>query len=234
MTTTLNETPDVKELKRPPIKAVPLKTREETDTIINNLEDSTETLVHKIAKLKGIKKNPFLAYKKQPAENEIIERIAGFDTQGNCATLAHTYIANKAGFNVSDFRGGVSREVFSDRDNIVSLSAKKGIKAHQIKTNNPVQAYRELIKFIQPGKEYELSVGGHTAIVRLNKVEYEYLELQSYENRGWYKLDEKEAKRRFSLDPVDSAENNIIIELDGLIKRRKFIELMYYINTTRG
>ena len=206
---------------------MPLKTREKTDTIINNLEDNTETLVHKMAKLKGVEKNPFLAYEKQPAENEIIERIAGFDTQGNCATLAHTYIANKAGFNVSDFRGGVSREVFSDRDNIVSLSAIKGIKAHQIKTNNPVQAYRELIKFIQPGKEYELSVGRHSAIVRLNKGEYEYLELQDYEHRGWKKMTEETAKNRFKLFKVDSSINNIIIDIDSLTRSREFIKLIY-------
>ncbi len=233
-TTKLNETPNITELKRPPIKALPLKTRQETDAIINTLEDSPETLVHKKLELKGVEKVSFLAYVKQPTETEIIERIAGTDRDGNCATLAHTYIANKAGFNITDFRGGTSREVFSDRDNMASLSAIKGVKSRQYRTNNPLEAYRELIKEIKPGKEYELTVGGHTSIVRFNKGELEYLELQSYEHRGWEKLTEESAKRRFALRIVDSIENNIIIEIDGLIKSREFIQLMYYINTATG
>lgn len=232
--TTLNAPSNTKDLARPAIKAAPLKTKAETDAIINSLEDSPETYIHKLLELKKVEKVPFLAYAKQPTEAEIIERIAGGDREGNCASLAHAYIANKAGFNVQDFRGGTSREIFRDRDNMVTLAAIKGIKARQYKTNNPLEAFRELIKFVQPGKEYELAVGGHTAIVRQGKNGLEYLELQNYEHRGWKQLTEKIAKRRFDLDLVDSIENNIIMEIDGLIKSREFIKLIYYINTVRG
>lgn len=216
---------------KPPLKKVKLKTKEQTEKMIESLEDSPKSLLHRKLELNKVEKVPFLAYEKPLTETEIIERIAGSENGGYCASLAHAYIANKAGYNVQDFRGGVSAELFKDRINTESLSVIPNIKARIIKETDHRNALDKLLNFIEPNKEYEMSIGGHTAIVRKKDNLYEYLELQSYKHRGWKILTKETAIERFNLGLVDFAENNIIIDIDSLMKSKEFIKLMEYINT---
>ena len=55
-------------------------------------------------------------------EEEIIQKISGGDeTRGSCSSLALTYIGNKNGLNVLDFRGGESQRFFSTPQNILKM-----------------------------------------------------------------------------------------------------------------
>jgi hypothetical protein len=60
---------------------------------------------------------------------------------------------------------------------IHTLQIKQALMFLTLEAVSAVKCLVTEIIYIQQGKEYELSVGGHTAIVRLNKGEYEYLEL---------------------------------------------------------
>ena len=57
-------------------------------------------------------------------EKEIIERVSrGDETNGSCSSVALAYIGNKAGYDVSDFRGGKSEEFFCSPYNIVDIAS---------------------------------------------------------------------------------------------------------------
>jgi hypothetical protein len=60
-------------------------------------------------------------------ESEIISRVGGGDlTKGSCSSLAFTYAGNKCGFDVLDFRDGVSRQKFGSSDTIMNISERIG------------------------------------------------------------------------------------------------------------
>ncbi len=118
-------------------------------------------------------------------EDEIIKKLAGGDeTGGSCASLAVAYCANKMGYDITDFRGGGSQEVFSsDWKKILSV-ADANIIEYSLKKQASDTA--KMLMNIEENKEYILVVGRHEAIVRRTAERgLEYLELQSKNSNGW-------------------------------------------------
>lgn len=71
-----------------------------------------------------IEYNPVKKSKIKRTEKEIIERVSrGDETNGSCSSVALAYIGNKAGYDVSDFRGGKSEEFFCSPYNIVDIAS---------------------------------------------------------------------------------------------------------------
>ena len=134
--------------------------------------------------------------KKILTEDEIIRKIGGSDkTDGSCSSLALAYMGNKIGYDIIDFRGGKSREIFARGDNVAIISnALKGIKEYN---DTGLLAAINLLK-VEDGKEYYFAVAWYAAIVRKNNGILEYLELQSKkEDLGWHNLDNAELIKRF-------------------------------------
>lgn len=60
---------------------------------------------------------------------QIIDKISGGDkTKGSCVSMSMTYIANKSGLDVLDYRGGNSCYVFSVKYNNRQLASLSGVK----------------------------------------------------------------------------------------------------------
>lgn len=70
---------------------------------------------------------------------QIIEKLAGGDmTKGSCSSLAFSYIGNKTGLDVTDFRGGNSQYVFSLNSNIQKFLGLDGVKGSITKVKKEI------------------------------------------------------------------------------------------------
>ena len=127
---------------------------------------------------------------KELTTEEIIKKLGGGDqTKGSCSSLAFAYIGNRNGYDVLDFRGGISTEIFATTRSIVEIANLDGIESKVIKKANDYKAVKELLTFVKEKKEYYLETGKHAAIIRIGNRGFEYLELQSETENGFKKLD---------------------------------------------
>ena len=187
------------------------------------------------------------------SSDKIIERVGGGDkTNGSCSSAALAYCANKAGFDVLDFRGGTSRSIFADRMTMSEMAELNGVKSKMISHNNDFIAALSLKKEMEIGKEYYLAIGRHAAIVRKIRDEvFEYLELQENDVvfnsglklhvNGFKKLTDDVLKKRFRCTSANKTDDgmrfeslSILIDIESLGKNREFVELMKYINTSEN
>lgn len=160
-----------------------LKPIQTTEEHYKKLLDSLEIL----SKQTGCKYNPVLKNKSLLTSEEIIDALAGGDkTQGSCASAALSYVGQRQGWNVLDFRGGESQRFFSSPQTLRELSMADGIKAIREKGACSITVGNRLLKHCEVGKEYYLCVGRHAAIVRrTDENVLQFLELQSARNSGW-------------------------------------------------
>ncbi|MCQ2581912.1 MAG: minor capsid protein [Alphaproteobacteria bacterium] len=176
---------------------------------------------------------------------EIVDKIAGGDmTKGSCSSAAFAYVGNKMGFDVRDFRGGKSREVFATNGNISKIAQLDGVTSYTEKDTNDFKAIRRLLQNVKDDKEYYLAIGGHAAIVRkiyddsLN-FHYEYLELQSRkpEENKFKRLSDDILKRRFKCQKsyttigIKLEMTSTLIDIESLGENAEFQALLEYINT---
>lgn len=226
-------------------KWVDSDSNEEIQERIKLSEDTRET--NKLVKLcfrENIEYNAIKLSKTKKTEEEIIKKLAGGDeTDGSCSSLAFAYIGNKAGFDVLDFRGGKSREVFSINPNILEIANLKGVKSYVEKHTNDFKAVKTLLSRVEPGKEYYLVTGRHASIIRKMEKGYEYLELQSPETKGYplngfRKLNDKELRDRFACQKTHTLKyigkieaKSIMIDAESLYKNSEFQSLLGFINT---
>lgn len=186
-------------------------------------------------KSRNIKAIPFQKTEKIISENELIEKLSVKDNEnGACASLSFAYIANKAGYNVVDNRGGDSELLFRNRFILEKIATLKGVKSKIIKSNNTLDAAKNLLKYINVGKEYNLIVARHSAIVRKNESGIlTFLELQNKSVQGFLLLNERMLKSRFDCKENDVLLTNILIDTESLFENKQFLDIMKYINTKK-
>lgn len=174
-------------------------------------------------------------YDKIPSEQEIIDHLAGADTTGgSCASQAFAYIANRAGYDVTDYRGGESTDIFSWNRTIEDIANYPGVTSKVINGTNDMECAHQLLAEMKPDREYFLGAGGHAAIVKYVDGEYRYLELQSGspERNGWHTLDDDALRNRFVCSENRSGENQSqLIDIESLYDSNDFLITMGYINT---
>jgi hypothetical protein len=178
------------------------------------------------------------------SEEEIIKKIGGPDqTKGSCASLSLTYAANKNGLDVTDYRGGASRHTISIRawgsGRVAKLS---GVKSNTENEKNDYTALKKHMEKMEVGKEYILSIGHHSSVVRKTEHGLQYMELQDKpEGNGWqdWKVGWTE-KHRFGMQKSHTvggskyAVPSHLIDIDSLKDNHDFQVLMGYINTETG
>ena len=177
---------------------------------------------------------------KELTTEEIIKKLGGGDqTNGSCSSLGFAYIGNRNGYDVLDFRGGISTEIFATMRNIVEIANLDGIESKVIKKSNDYKAVKELLTFVKEKKEYYLATGKHAAIIRRRDKGFEYLELQSATENGFKKLDSSVLKTRFkcqtsySVSGIKFEKSNVLIDVDSCKNSEEFKNLLGYINTTK-
>ena len=177
---------------------------------------------------------------KELTTEEIIKKLGGGDqTKGSCSSLAFAYIGNRNGYDVLDFRGGISTEIFATTRNIVEIANLDGIESKVIKRVNDYKAVKELLTFVEEKKEYYLETGKHAAIIRRGNRGFEYLELQSETENGFKKLDSSVLKTRFgcqtsySVSGTKFEKSNVLIDVDSCKNSEEFKNLLGYINTAK-
>lgn len=195
-----------------------------------------------------IKAKVVTALPNELSDAEIIDRLAGGDmTTGSCSSLAFSYIGNKNGLDVIDFRGGSSQKCFSQNIVIKKISKLSGVNTTITKVKKEVVDTAKILRGLDKGKEYYLSVGRHAAIVRNTEHGLEYLELQSRYRNGWTSFDnygsiEETLFKRFgcrkTVDKLKIGNQSIVFEKDVVLMdvssfkgNNEFREILSYINT---
>ena len=246
----LDKTEDFEEFKRKYLKLPenadkinieilnsPIEPKEEH---YKTLLDSLKLLDSKI----GCAYNPVKNHAEVFSEEEIIKALAGGDrTQGSCASVALSYVGQKQGWNVLDFRDGESRHFFSSARNLKTLSLADGIKTLTAEGKCSITVGNRLLKQCEAGKEYYLCVGRHAAIVRrTDEGVLQYLELQSAKSSGWTDFD---GNPRYTLsyrfgctqrsDGGVSQRWDFMVDLDeSNFNTDEFKSLLGYINTVES
>jgi hypothetical protein len=170
---------------------------------------------------------------------EIIAKLGGGDqTKGSCSSLAFAYAGNHNGIDVIDYRGGESQSFFSRNKNIVAIAKLPGVNSVIETTTDDFKGTTTLLKTMVEDKLYYLATGQHAAIVRKVSDGYEYLELQSARNNGFFKLTNDTLKRRFGCKHSHSLYGhkitleNVLIDVDSLNKNQEFEQILGYLNTS--
>lgn len=189
----------------------------------------------------GIEYKKASVLNKTLTESEIIAKIGGPDlTSGSCASLSLAYAANKLGLDVTDYRGGKSRSAFSKRKLVSGRIAKlKGVNSYSASNTNDYKAFRELSEKMETGKEYILSIGHHSSVVKKTDSGIQYLELQSTAARnGWHQWEAGwTEKHRFGMQKSHSvyrkkySVESYLIDIESLKGNNDFRVLTGYMNT---
>ena len=199
------------------------------DTVENGPYDKLEPLAKRLRSMSGIKYLAPVKYVKTPSEEDIISKVGGFDKNGCCVSLACAYMANKAGYEVLDFRGGDSRTFFSMEwkrfSKLLGCDSEKG--------TNDYETSKAVLSRVESGKEYWFSTGNHAAIVKRVNGTLQYLELQGHpEENGWKELNDSVLKSRFRCKKSRSQPDySTLVEASKIVDNQEFFSLMGYINT---
>ena len=238
----------LKPLAKPPAEtptpsATPTTTDKATTKAMAALVDSPKSAARTALESLGVESRSIKAFEKPITQENIIKRIAGGDkTKGSCSSLGFSYAANKAGFDVLDFRGGKSLEIFSRNSTIKEIAKLNGVKSYIIEEYNDFTAVHKIVKEIQANKQYYLAAGRHAAIIENKNGAIHWLEMQSADSsrNTWHILNDDILKRRFGCQKSHSIHrykykvSTILIDIETLGKNKEFIELMKYINTSEG
>lgn len=178
---------------------------------------------------------------KQPlTDSEIIKKVSRYDpTSGSCASVAFAYIANKAGYDVQDFRGGESEKCFKDNFILAAIAKLPGVSRSFYRGKNDFKAAEFLFGKMETGKEYFMTVGNHAAIVEKQNDVYKYIEMQDKgKSNGHYILNRERLEYRFGCDTIHknefgepTAARSFIIDVESLMKSEDFINIMYFVNS---
>lgn len=172
------------------------------------------------------------------SESEIIDKLSGPDlTKGSCASLAFAYAGQKAGIDVTDYRGGESQNYFSRTRR--TLAEMSGIGAKTASAKSDFTSARQLLKEMPEGKEHILMTGRHAAVVKKENGKLFYLEMQDKPSgNGWHQFDKTTLAQRFAckrshtIKYVGSVEvPSLLVGVESLGKSKEFQRTLGYINT---
>lgn len=218
------------------------RTHEQINEIKSRWAERNKSEFNDLVKQMNENKISYLDVKKLEntlSDDDIIKKIGGGDlTKGSCSSVAFAYASNKAGLDVTDFRGGTSQKQFSKRSVIISISDKVGGK--KAKNRSDFTNAKELLSEVKKGKEYYFTCGKHAAIVRKAENGIEYLELQSHSENGFQLLTDKKLKKRFGAQKSHTflgekyEVTDVLIDIERFSGNDGFRKLMGYINTSAG
>lgn len=200
--------------------------------------------VRLLAKVDNVVYNDVKRMAGKITEEEIIDKLAGGDmTTGSCSSLAFSYIGNRLGLDVTDYRGGASQHFFSMNTNIQMISNLPNVGGKLLKVKKEASDTAKLIKGLEYGKEYYIAVGKHASIIKNTEQGAMYLELQSGVQNGWMPFDrygsmEATLQKRFGCrKTVDRFHGQVweksvvLIDVDGVGDTEEFRKVLGYLNT---
>ena len=197
--------------------------------------------IREILQKNNVESIPVNKLKHSLTEQEIINKIGGYDyTGGSCVSCALAYLGNKKKLDVKDFRGGKSMKIIREWNTLKQLAKSDGINGIVLEEFNDFVAADMLFKQMEENKEYYYVGGRHAAIIKKEKGELQYLELQTRKENGFKPLTRYELKDRFGCKSSHSNKYlgkykrpSILIEAENLIRSEDFENILPYINTEK-
>ncbi len=216
----------------------------EKPEIKDELKPETKEIV-KILDNAKVERKEVKRLEKPLKDYQIINKIGGLDqTDGSCASLALSYIGNKMGYDVTDYRGGASQSVFADPDTMNLLFSSEKVVKYHIYGNEknekkeifktPNEMFDRVWEQTTPGKEYLVLTGYHAAIVKEKENKKYFLELQDKPHaNGWKKWSSNTLYDRFDCyHRLYGTDDCTVIEVESIKNIEvDFLEVLKYINT---
>ena len=203
-----------------------------------DLRNIKNTVVRDALRKQNVENNAVKKLDKKLSNQEIVQKIAGGDkTKGSCVSVALAYVGNSVGYDVLDFRGGESWDVFSSGLIVREIASFEGVESIINREYNAVSNAVNMLKTMQPNKEYILVAGKHASVVRKSDNGYEYLEMQSPYENGFKPLNTDILRYRFGCQKSYSLygrkveKMGILIDCESLGKSNDFKNMLGYINT---
>lgn len=212
------------------------KANDEKDSVYNIKE---ENLLSSLSNNR-VKYNKVSQSTSQLTERQIINIICQDDkTDGSCISTALAYCGRIAGYDVTDFRGGVSLWCFA-KNTYNWIKNTASLKTAAILGDSAYDAALTAIKKVQTGNQYVLMAGVHTAIIqRAGNGKLQYLELQDEDSKGWNSFIYKTSHGvttvetlidRFGCNKSDWPEA-LLTNVENFKNVEEFAELLGYLNT---
>lgn len=209
----------------------------ETSDVNESKHKTTKSIAGILKELSesSIKEIPVSPLEKELNSEEARKKVQGKDRSGSCTSLALAYIGNRIGLDVTDLRGGASARYFAETEvirKIVDLANGKTIK-----NENDFESIKILKKGVKKDKEYFLSTGRHSAIIRKADRGFEYLKLQDGLGYGFARLDNKALKEVFgcskthTIHGIHYEASSMLFDISELEGSLEFIQMLGYINT---
>jgi hypothetical protein len=124
---------------------------------------------------------------------------------------------------------------------IDKISVLPGVDREFARELSDLAAAEQVLKAAKEGKQYYFATGRHAAVVKMEKGDLWYLEMQSQfdENNTWHRLKgegvdfKKKLKNRFSATVRKGKYKRSawLIDIDSLKDNDDFLSLLGYINT---
>lgn len=226
-----------------PVPATPAQnvasqaTQTAAPVVQSELGKPTSYFAEKYLPNSGIEKVTPGTWTHAPTTEEIIELVGGGDrTYGSCQSAAFSYIGNKTGKVVRDFRGGQSTRTFCSDLTLKYVCEFPGVDGTFIFADNDLKTAFELLSRVEEGKEYCFAVAKHTAVIRKQGGIIEYLELQTRFENGFKPLSKDELINRFGCRKRAGRDGYgaALIDAEKLVKSPDFNAMLDYINTAEG
>ena len=140
--------------------------------------------------------------------------------------------------DVTDFRGGDSQYAFSKGSTVRELLKLNGVSGRASSNFNDFTTAHDLLKDVEPGKQYFFTCGKHAAIVRKGASGIEYLELQGdVAHSGWFSLTDDELRYRFGCQRSHTfmgskyEKTGVLFDIASVKGNREFEDVLEFINT---
>lgn len=145
------------------------------------------------------------------------------------------------GYDVLDFRGGASTDLFANISTILDMtsmiSKDSPGSAHQSRLPKAIDSAKQTLEWVEEGKEYYYAAGCHAAMVKKEGGSLYYLELQSpiSSNNGWQVLDDSSLTWRFGCYYTNPRDGMLSVLIDSqAFNNDNFVSLLGYINTDKN
>ena len=178
-------------------------------------------------------------------EDKIIDDIGGRDrTKGSCSSVALAFLANTAGYEVYDFRGGKSLDMFAQDIRLLQLPNLTGVTGYATTlAGEKIDATINRLKELEVGQHYYFACARHAAVIKREGNRVYYLELQgSWDQNGWHYMGSlgdpngirASLERRFKIEKGKNSKNTVaLVNGAELTNNVEFIDLMGYINNDK-
>ncbi len=195
-----------------------------------------ESVNNALKKLEQVERIPYKTLPRPEGAEKAINEVGVLDKENkSCSSLALAYVGRRSGLDVTDYRGGLSCEVFASNEMIEHIANLKGVDGILCRGMDDFKISNEVLDKAQEGKQYYFAAGGHAAIIKKTKTGFSHMFLQGGMNgNGFFNRPKSELQKIFGCKLRQEENIAVLIDIEKLGRNNEFRKLLEHINTKRA